>query len=104
MQGVVVKNMSFKLGQTLTITGIPNSEATHFVINVGNSEDDLALHMNPRRGVWMCVFAFNLTHADVNVLLSSHINITFTKEQFLVALPDGLVIHFPNRQRDENYK
>uniref|UniRef100_A0A673YFE4 Galectin n=1 Tax=Salmo trutta TaxID=8032 RepID=A0A673YFE4_SALTR len=48
MSGVVVKNMSFKLGQTLTITGIPNSEATHFVINVGNSEDDLALHMNPR--------------------------------------------------------
>uniref|UniRef100_A0A4W5Q8S8 Galectin n=1 Tax=Hucho hucho TaxID=62062 RepID=A0A4W5Q8S8_9TELE len=48
LQGVVVKNMSFKVGQTLTITGVPNSEAAHFVINVGNSEDDLALHMNPR--------------------------------------------------------
>uniref|UniRef100_A0A673YFN3 Galectin n=1 Tax=Salmo trutta TaxID=8032 RepID=A0A673YFN3_SALTR len=90
--GVVVKNMSFKLGQTLTITGIPNSEATHFVINVGNSEDDLWCEEHREGG-----FPFNQGE-------EFKINITFTKEQFLVALPDGLVIHFPNRQRDENYK
>eukprot|EP00063_Salmo_salar_P083823 XP_014058658.1 PREDICTED: beta-galactoside-binding lectin-like [Salmo salar] len=115
MSGVVVKNMSFKLGQTLTITGIPNSEATHnFIINVGKSDDYLALHMSFRfdhlgdtqtvvcnsyhGGMWFEEhreggFPFNQGE-------EFKINITFTKEQFLVALPDGLVIHFPNRQRD----
>uniref|UniRef100_A0A673YGF3 Galectin n=1 Tax=Salmo trutta TaxID=8032 RepID=A0A673YGF3_SALTR len=100
MQGVVVKNMSFKLGQTLTITGIPNSEATHFVINVGNSEDDLALHMNPRRVLPGTSGGNNLQSLHPKYLSTS----LDRNEQFLVALPDGLVIHFPNRQRDENYK
>eukprot|EP00063_Salmo_salar_P033340 XP_014008175.1 PREDICTED: beta-galactoside-binding lectin-like [Salmo salar] len=110
--------MSFKLGQTLTITVIPNSEATHFVINLGNSDDYLALHMSFRfdahgdtrtvvcnsyhGGMWFeehkeAQFPFNQGEKFKT-------NITFTKEQFLVALPDGLVIHFPNRQRDEKYK
>ncbi|XP_010892190.1 beta-galactoside-binding lectin [Esox lucius] len=118
MSGVVIKNMSFKVGQTLTLTGVPNSDAAHFVINVGNSENDIALHVNPR-------FA---AHGDTRVVVCNSyqggnwceeqreggfpfnqgeefkINITFTKEQFLVALPDGSEIHFPNRQGDEKYK
>ncbi|XP_023998952.1 beta-galactoside-binding lectin-like [Salvelinus sp. IW2-2015] len=118
MSGVVVTNMSFKVGQTLTITGIPNSDATNFVINVGNSEDDLALHMSFRfdqlgdtrtvvcnsyhGGKWFeehreARFPFNQGE-------KFKINITFTKMQFRVALPDGSEIHFPNRQGDEKYK
>uniref|UniRef100_A0AAZ3R7Q1 Galectin n=1 Tax=Oncorhynchus tshawytscha TaxID=74940 RepID=A0AAZ3R7Q1_ONCTS len=137
MSGVVVKNMSFKVGQTLTITGIPNSEATQlkevpypfclcallflscsFVINVGNSEDDLALHMNPRfdaHGDTRAVVC-NSYHGGkwceehreggfpFNQGQEFKINITFTKEQFLVSFPDGSEIHFPNRQGDEKYK
>uniref|UniRef100_A0A4W5M6T0 Galectin n=1 Tax=Hucho hucho TaxID=62062 RepID=A0A4W5M6T0_9TELE len=117
-EGVVVKNMSFKVGQTLTITGIPNSEPAHFVINVGNSEDDLALHMNPRfdaHGDTRAVVC-NSYHGGkwceehreggfpFNQGEEFKINITFTKEQFLVALPDGSEIHFPNRQGDEKFK
>ncbi|KAJ7989687.1 hypothetical protein DPEC_G00307120 [Dallia pectoralis] len=117
MSGVVVKNMSLKLGKTLSITGVPNSDAAHFVINVGNSENDIALHINPRfdahgdtravvcnsyqKGKW-CEehreggFPFNQGE-------EFKIRITFTKEQFLVAFPDGSEIHFPNRLGEEKY-
>uniref|UniRef100_A0A3B3RIC8 Galectin n=1 Tax=Paramormyrops kingsleyae TaxID=1676925 RepID=A0A3B3RIC8_9TELE len=47
-QGVVVKNMSFKAGQTLKVSGVAKSEAADFAINIGRGEDDFALHLNPR--------------------------------------------------------
>ncbi|KAL0993171.1 hypothetical protein UPYG_G00104230 [Umbra pygmaea] len=118
MSGVVINNMSFKVGQTMSVTGVPHSDAAHFVINVGNSEDDIALHVNPRfdahgdtravvcnsyqGGNWLEEHregGFPFNHGE-----EFKINITFTNEQFIVALPDGSAIHFPNRQGDEKYK
>ncbi|KAF5891863.1 beta-galactoside-binding lectin-like, partial [Clarias magur] len=45
---VTVQNMSFKPGQTLTVTGVVHDGATNFAINIGTSPEELALHVNPR--------------------------------------------------------
>ncbi|TRY60257.1 hypothetical protein DNTS_005919 [Danionella cerebrum] len=90
MTGVLIQNMSFKTGQTLTITGIPKAESTNFALNIGNSAEDIALHMNPRFDA----------HGDQSTI----IKISFTPEEFLVTLADGSEIHFPNRQGSEKYK
>ncbi|XP_071769109.1 lectin, galactoside-binding, soluble, 2a [Centroberyx gerrardi] len=118
MSGMIVKNMSFKVGQTLTITGVPKSDATNFAVNIGPNETDIAMHMNPRfsahgderavvcnsyqEGVW-CEehreggFPFNQGE-------EFKIVITFTPEQFLLTLSDGSEIHFPNRLGSEKYR
>ncbi|XP_059382161.1 beta-galactoside-binding lectin-like [Carassius carassius] len=118
MSGVVVQNMSFKTGQTLTITGVPDADSTNFAINIGHSAEDVALHMNPRfdahgdqrtvvcnsfqDGSWCDEqredsFPFNQNE-------EFQIKITFTNEEFLVTLPDGSQIKFPNRHGAEKYK
>ncbi|KAI7803379.1 lectin, galactoside-binding, soluble, 2a [Triplophysa rosa] len=118
MSGVVVQNMSFKVGQTLMATGVPNAESTNFSINIGHSPEEIALHFNPRfdahgdhrtivcnsylNGNW-CEenrsgsFPFNLNE-------QFQIKITFTNEEFHVILSDGSEIHFPNRPGAEKYK
>ncbi|KAK9977610.1 hypothetical protein ABG768_019417 [Culter alburnus] len=118
MNGVIVQNMSFKVGQTLTVTGIPKADSTNFAINIGHSADDIALHLNARfdahgdhrtivcnsfhGGSWCeeqreSSFPFNQNE-------DYQIKITFTNEDFLVTLSDGSEFHFPNRQGAEKYK
>ncbi|XP_058627519.1 beta-galactoside-binding lectin-like isoform X2 [Onychostoma macrolepis] len=118
MSGMLVQNMSFKTGQTLTLTGVPSADSTNFAINIGDSAEDVALHMNPRfdahgdqcavvcnsfqGGNWCeeqrgASFPFNQNE-------EFQIKITFTNEEFLVTLPDGSQINFPNRQGGEKYK
>ncbi|XP_062387691.1 lectin, galactoside-binding, soluble, 2a [Sardina pilchardus] len=118
MADVVVRNMSFKVGQTLTITGIPNADSTNFAINIGNSKDELALHMNPRfdahgdqRAVVCNSYAdgkwceehreggFPFNHGEEFKIL-----MTFTNSEFEITLSDGSQIHFPNRLGAEKYK
>ncbi|XP_056309530.1 beta-galactoside-binding lectin-like [Danio aesculapii] len=118
MAGVLIQNMSFKVGQTLTITGVPKPDSTNFAINIGNSAEDIALHMNPRfdahgdqctivcnsfqGGCWCEEHRGNSFPFIQNE--EFQIKITFTNEEFLVTLPDGSEIHFPNRQASEKYK
>ncbi|KAI4893933.1 hypothetical protein NFI96_018185 [Prochilodus magdalenae] len=115
--GVVVQNMSFKVGQTLTVTGVPTAESTNFAINIGTSAEELALHMNPR---------FDIHGDQRTVVCNSYqggswcqelrdgafpfnqgerfqIKITFTTEEFLIVLSDGSEIRFPNRPGAEKY-
>ncbi|XP_013876342.1 beta-galactoside-binding lectin-like [Austrofundulus limnaeus] len=43
-----IKNMSFKVGQTLTVVGIPKTNASSFSVNIGLNKENLMLHINPR--------------------------------------------------------
>ncbi|XP_026218748.1 lectin, galactoside-binding, soluble, 2a [Anabas testudineus] len=117
MKGMIVKNMSFKVGQTLTIVGVSKPDATNFAVNIGPDETEIAMHINPR---------FN-AHGDENAVVCNSyqggkwceehreggfpfhqgeefkIIIEFTPAEFLVTLSDGSKIHFPNRIGAEKY-
>uniref|UniRef100_A0A3B5MXB5 Galectin n=1 Tax=Xiphophorus couchianus TaxID=32473 RepID=A0A3B5MXB5_9TELE len=56
---MIVKDMSFKVGQTLTIVGVAKPDATDFAVNIGPDEQDITLHINPR---------FN-AHGDENAVV-----------------------------------
>ncbi|KAF1379373.1 hypothetical protein PFLUV_G00175390 [Perca fluviatilis] len=116
-KGMIIKNMSFKVGQTLTIVGVPKSDATNFAVNIGPDEQEIAIHINPR---------FN-AHGDENAVVCNSyqggnwceehreggfpfhqgeefkIVIEFTPTEFQVTLSDGSIIHFPNRMGAEKY-
>nr|AAH83310.1 Lectin, galactoside-binding, soluble, 1 (galectin 1)-like 1 [Danio rerio]AAI64225.1 Lgals1l1 protein [Danio rerio] len=118
MPTVLIQNMAFKAGQTLTLTGVPKSESSEFKINIGNSSEDIALHINPRFDAHgdQCIIVCNTfqndcwceEHRETNFPFVQgeefQIKITFTNEEFLVTLPDDSEIHFPNRQGSEKYK
>ncbi|XP_062339953.1 uncharacterized protein LOC134038535 [Osmerus eperlanus] len=113
-----VAETSFKVGQILTVTGVPNPNCDRFSINVGDSVDDIALHMD------VC---FNYADTQKQVVFNSchsgtwhwyqhiakgfpfnygkefKVSITFTKEQFLITLPDESEIQFTNRHGDPKY-
>ncbi|XP_029292598.1 lectin, galactoside-binding, soluble, 2a [Cottoperca gobio] len=115
--GMIIKNMSFKVGQTLTIVGVPKSDATNFAVNIGPDEKDITMHLNAR---------FN-AHGDENAMVCNSyqngnwceehreggfpfvqgeefkILIKFTPAEFLVTLSDGSEVHFPNRMGAEKY-
>ncbi|KAG5854002.1 hypothetical protein ANANG_G00032840 [Anguilla anguilla] len=113
-----VKNMSFKAGTELKITGVPKSDAASFAINVGQSEDRIALHFNPRfdchgdhctivcnskqDGCW------NSEHRESNFPFQQgeefKVSISFDNDQFRIKLSNGHVFHFPNRLGDDKYK
>ncbi|XP_039909005.1 beta-galactoside-binding lectin-like [Simochromis diagramma] len=115
--GMFVKNMSFKVGQTMTVVGVAKPEAGDFAVNIGPGEDRIALHLNPR---------FN-AHGDSNIIVCNSfeggnwhqeqreqsfpfspgkefkIAIKFTPSEFVVTLPDGSTFRFPNRVGAEKY-
>uniref|UniRef100_A0A8C4IQ54 Galectin n=1 Tax=Dicentrarchus labrax TaxID=13489 RepID=A0A8C4IQ54_DICLA len=117
MTGLIIKNMSFKVGQTMTIVGVAKPDASNFAVNVGPDEKEITMHINPR---------FN-AHGDENVVVCNSyqggnwceehreggfpfqqgeefkITIEFTPTEFLVTLSDGSTIHFPNRMGEEKY-
>ncbi|CAL1589528.1 unnamed protein product [Knipowitschia caucasica] len=116
-KGMIVKNMSFKVGQTLTLVGTTKPDATYFVVNIGPDEKEITMHMNPRfdahgdqktvvcnsyqGGSWceeqrITSFPFQLGGEFT-------INITFNPAEFLVVLPDGSSFTFPNRMGLEKY-
>ncbi|XP_078806978.1 beta-galactoside-binding lectin isoform X1 [Oryzias latipes] len=116
-KGMIVKNMSFKVGQTLTVVGVAKPDATNFALNIGPNEQDIAFHLNPR---------FN-AHGDENTVVCNSyeggcwgeevrdggfpfqqgqefkIRIEFRSTEFVVTLSDGSTIFFPNRMGAEKY-
>ncbi|XP_071330046.1 lectin, galactoside-binding, soluble, 2a isoform X2 [Trachinotus anak] len=114
---MIVKNMSFKVGQTLTIVGVPKTDASDFAVNIGPNEQEITFHLNPR---------FN-AHGDENTVVCNSyqggnwceeqregcfpfhqgeefkVTIEFTPTEFLVTLSDGSNINFPNRVGAEKY-
>nr|1WLW_A Chain A, Congerin II [Conger myriaster] len=110
-----VRNIPFKLGMSLTVGGVVNSNATRFSINVGESTDSIAMHMDHR-------FSYG---ADQNVLVLNSLvhnvgwqqeerskkfpftkgdhfqtTITFDTHTFYIQLSNGETVEFPNRNKD----
>ncbi|XP_028267139.1 beta-galactoside-binding lectin-like [Parambassis ranga] len=117
MAGMMVKNMSFKVGQTLTIVGVPKPDATDFAVNICPNDTDIELHINPR---------FN-AHGDENTVVCNSCNggswgqeireggfpftqgqefkivIQFSPDGFVVNFSDGSKIQFPKRLGADKY-
>ncbi|KAJ8363246.1 hypothetical protein SKAU_G00120770 [Synaphobranchus kaupii] len=112
------KNMSFKSGMEMRIKGVPKSNPIRFTINVGNSEEVIALHFD---------FRFNYLREKCTIVLNSlengswngeqrernfpfeagqefEMTISFTDDYFYINLYDGTMIQFPNHLGEKNYK
>ncbi|CAL8270598.1 unnamed protein product [Lota lota] len=116
MADMLVKNMSLKVGHTVTVTGVPKAGAECFALNVSAGPDH-ALHINVRfnahgdervvvcntyqAGVWGAEvreggFPFNYDELF-------KFSVSLTPEEFLIVLSDGSEIHFPNRLGASKY-
>nr|XP_046271941.1 beta-galactoside-binding lectin-like isoform X2 [Scatophagus argus] len=106
---MIIKTMSFKVWQTLTIVGVPKAGIPRFSVNIGPDEDDIALHINPRFDGCSRKVVCNSRQGgkwDKEVHGSSFpfeyekefkMIIKFTPAEFQVTLPDGSKIQLPNR-------
>ncbi|NXI66734.1 LEG2 protein, partial [Anseranas semipalmata] len=100
-------NLDMKSGGTLKIKGKISEDADGFVINLGSSSSDLALHFNPRftESVIVCNSkcskAWQVEHRDSHFCFSKDstvkLLIEFLADKFQVKLPDGHKVEFPNR-------
>ncbi|KAG9337357.1 hypothetical protein JZ751_028777 [Albula glossodonta] len=89
-----------------------------FSINVGHSEDSIALHFNPRfdfggdQNVIVCNSkqdgCWSDEHREGNFPFQLgeefKMTISFDNDEFRIKLPDDHVINFPNRLGDDKYK
>ncbi|CAL8306058.1 unnamed protein product [Merluccius merluccius] len=110
LMDMLVKNMSLKVGHTMTVTGVPKAGAELFALNISTNADH-GLHMNVRfnahgdervvvynsyqGGVWGAEIregGFPFNHEEL-----FKFNITLNPEEFLIVLSDGSEVHFPNR-------
>ncbi|XP_026233050.1 beta-galactoside-binding lectin-like isoform X1 [Anabas testudineus] len=117
MRALTVMDAYFKVGETLTVTGVPKPNAAHFNVNICLSEKDIALHVDAR---------FNQLNDIRKVIFTSRqggnwgksnycqsfpfeegkefkISIEFKSAEFLVILPDDSVFHFHNHLGAEIY-
>uniref|UniRef100_A0A4W4E7C5 Galectin n=3 Tax=Electrophorus electricus TaxID=8005 RepID=A0A4W4E7C5_ELEEL len=113
---LTVKDMTFKAGQELSISGKVKSGCEKFSINIGHDADNIALHFNPR-------FCYN---GDTNIIVCNSnqggwgeevrehgfpfqhdeafkVTINFNNEQFYIKLPNGTMMSFPNRHGDDAF-
>ncbi|XP_062852975.1 lectin, galactoside-binding, soluble, 2b isoform X2 [Trichomycterus rosablanca] len=112
-----VKDMSFKAGQELTISGKTKSSSKVFSVNIGHDSDNIALHFNPRfvhdagskvivcnsnRGGWGEEQLENSFPFDEGE--SFKVVISFNNDQFYIKLPNGTMMSFPNRFGDDSFK
>ncbi|XP_061114452.1 galectin-2-like [Conger conger] len=109
---VEFKNMSFKSGMELKVTGSPNSNAVRFVIEVRESDENVALHFTPtfpgtiimnsrKDGVWG--EEVRSSHFPYQHLQEFAVTIGFTDTVFYINLHDGHMLEFPNRLKKLRY-
>ncbi|XP_037647095.1 beta-galactoside-binding lectin-like [Sebastes umbrosus] len=115
VKGINVNNTSFESGQTLTVVGVPNSDATNFTMNIGPDEKDITMHISSRFGAHGVnnEVVYNSFHNGEWGLERREggfpfhhgkefkIVVQFTPTEFLVTLTDGSEIHFPNRMDEK---
>ncbi|XP_042562093.1 beta-galactoside-binding lectin-like [Clupea harengus] len=107
---LTVKNWSFKTTQKLVVTGkAPGDDG--FSINIGDNEDNIALHFNPRfnegdsqtivlnskkNGSWGAWEEMKFPY-----IFSPHqefeVTFNFNDQQFDIKLPNDNMMYFPNR-------
>ncbi|CAI5675118.1 beta-galactoside-binding lectin isoform X2 [Oreochromis niloticus] len=96
MNGVFVKNMSFKVGQTMTVVGVTKPEAGD-----AHGDSNIIVCNSFEGGSWCQEqreqsFPFSLGQ-------EFKISIEFTPSEFVVTLQDGSTFRFPNRVGAEKY-
>ncbi|XP_056448536.1 beta-galactoside-binding lectin-like [Gadus chalcogrammus] len=112
MADMLVKNRPLRVGETLTITGIPKTNVQRFVVNISSGVDH-ALHMSVQfhgtviynscqAGCWGAEVRHGRCPFKYDKLFK--FTVTLTREEFLVVLSDGSEIHFPNRLGASEYK
>ncbi|XP_035283888.1 galactose-binding lectin l-1-like isoform X2 [Anguilla anguilla] len=117
MSDVELKNISFKPGMELKVTGIPKPDVGRFMIKVGHSRENIALHFEPR---------FNHSGEQHVIVLNSRkdehwheevrdyhfpfrqgqefeVTIIFADDKFYINQHNGHVVQFPNRLGDKQY-
>ncbi|XP_028267141.1 beta-galactoside-binding lectin-like [Parambassis ranga] len=111
MTGKTVKNISFSVGQTLTLVSNPNT-SERFAVNIGPNEDDIALHINPRFNENVVVYnsceggSWGEEIREGNPLSLGQefkIVVEFTPDGFVVTLSEDTKFQFPNRLGAETY-
>ncbi|XP_055021993.1 galectin-1-like [Boleophthalmus pectinirostris] len=114
---MIVKNMSFKVGQTLTLVGTIKPNPTRFSVNIGPNENNIAIHVNPRfnygcdqntvvcNSYQCCVWGEEQkeTSFPFKAGQTFRMIIRFNPTEFLVVLPDCSSFKFPNRLGREKY-
>ncbi|XP_072539608.1 beta-galactoside-binding lectin-like [Salminus brasiliensis] len=112
-----VKDMSFKAGQELTISGKVKSDCELFSVNIGHNSDSIALHFNPRfcygsdNNLIVCnsnVGGWGDEHREYSFPFKQggdfKVTISFNNDQFYIKLPNGTMMSFPNRSGDDSFK
>ncbi|XP_063326669.1 beta-galactoside-binding lectin-like isoform X1 [Pelmatolapia mariae] len=111
VEKMTIKNMTFKVGQTLTLVGVIKPDPKEFTLDIGPSVDRIAFHFNPRfnaKGQTNKIVCNSLEagnwckeqHEDCFPFSEGKefkIAIKFTPSEFVVTLPNGSTFCFPNR-------
>ncbi|NXK07197.1 LEG2 protein, partial [Herpetotheres cachinnans] len=105
-------NLGMKTGNTLKIKGKISGDADNFSINLGCNFSDLAFHFSPRFNESVivcnsrCAGAWQTEYRDNHFCFSKgstvKIIIEMLADKFLVKLPDGHEVEFPNRHCYDN--
>ncbi|XP_061109388.1 beta-galactoside-binding lectin-like [Conger conger] len=117
MSRVELQNLSFKQGMGLQVTGAPKPNPDRFAINVGESDSNIALHVNPRfQGSGPGVIVLNAMKDGfwgTEVIDERNfpfrqgeefeVSITFANDKFYISLHDGQMLEFPNRLEQPQY-
>ncbi|XP_038199419.1 galectin-2 [Arvicola amphibius] len=102
-----ITNLNMKSGMTLKIKGKIHKDVNSFTINLGQEQDKLNLHFNPRFNESTIVFnsrdggSWGQEQRESNKCFSPgeevKITVAFHNSEFKVTLPDGHTVTFPNR-------
>uniref|UniRef100_A0A8C1NUM1 Galectin n=1 Tax=Cyprinus carpio TaxID=7962 RepID=A0A8C1NUM1_CYPCA len=108
-----IKDMSFKAGMEMKVTGKTKPGCEQFSINIGHNTDAIALHFNPRFSSNVIVCNSNqggwgAEHHESCFPFQQgeefKLSITFNNDTFYIKLPGGTMMSFPNRFGDDVFK
>ncbi|XP_023698449.1 lectin, galactoside-binding, soluble, 2b [Paramormyrops kingsleyae] len=114
---LTLKNMSVKPGKDLKITGVPKPDAEGFSVNIGHSDNDIALHFNVRFNQHgdhhAIVFNSRQGGSWCNEQREDHfpfeqgeefkVTINYNSDEFHVKMPGDHTVLFPNRFGEDKF-